>query len=70
MGMSAVIEAVLAVTGANPGAMVGMLAMTFAGAGMGALGALQLPTWLSARRRQFTAIADYARRITESDEDA
>lgn len=67
VGVSAVVEAVLAVTGANPGGMVGVLTTTLVGTGMTALGALQLPTWLSARRRQFAAIADYARRITGSD---
>ena len=66
VGMSAVFEAVLAVTRSNPAGMVAVLGMTFAGLGMSAFGALQLPTWLSARRRQFAAIADYARRITGS----
>jgi hypothetical protein len=68
MSMSAVFEGVLALTSASPRGMVVMLAMTVVGAGVGALGALQLPAWLSARRRQFAAIAEYARRATEPDE--
>jgi hypothetical protein len=47
--------------------MMAILPITATGIGMSALGALQLPTWLSARRRQFAAIGDYARRVTGSD---
>jgi hypothetical protein len=66
-GMSAVFEIALAVIGANPRGMMAILPITATGIGMSALGALQLPTWLSARRRQFAAIGDYARRVTGSD---
>jgi hypothetical protein len=64
LGMSGVFAAALAAVSANPRAMAGVLVMTLGGAAMAAVGALQLPAWLSARRRQFAAIADYARRIT------
>jgi hypothetical protein len=68
VGVSAIVEVVLAATGANLGGMAGVLTTTFVGAGMAALGALQLPTWLSARRRQFAAIAEYVQQITGSDQ--
>lgn len=67
VGVSAIVEVVLAVTGANAGGMAGVLTTTLAGAGMAAFGALQLPTWLSARRRQFAAIAEYVQQIANSD---
>src|SRR5205823_5045732 len=48
----------------NPRALLDVVIMTSAGVAMIVAGALPLPLWLSARRRQFAAIADYARRIT------
>jgi hypothetical protein len=37
-----------------------------AGLAAAAAGALQLPGWLSDRRRQFAAVADVARRLTSA----
>ena len=45
-------------------AAAGVVAMALGGAVTAAAGALQLPTWAAARRRQFEAVADYARRLS------
>ncbi len=41
-----------------------VLAMALGGAAMTAMGALQLPSWASARQKQFQAVADYARQLS------
>jgi hypothetical protein len=46
------------------GAITGALAIALGGVAMASVGALQLPSWSSARRKQFHAVAEYARALT------
>jgi hypothetical protein len=48
---------------ASPGAGAGVLMLALGGAAMMVVGALPLPWWSATRRRQFAAVADYARRL-------
>jgi hypothetical protein len=59
---------VAAIGGASPDATQGILTIALAGAGVTTLGAVQLPWWSSTRRKQFLAVAEYARRLS-ADED-
>ena len=57
--------AILAPSGAN--AVGGALALALGGAAMAAVGALQLPSWTAGRRKQFEAVAEYARQLGEAE---
>ena len=56
------VATLLAHTGAN--ALPGVLMMGLGGGAMAAVGALQLPTWSAGRRKQFDAVAEYARQLS------
>ena len=45
-------------------AMAGVVTLALGGVAMAAAGALQLPSWAATRRKQFEAVADYARRLS------
>jgi len=61
---SAVMEAATAFVHAPPNTLAGVLAMALGGVTMAAVGLLQLPPWSAARRKQFEAVADYARQLS------
>ena len=61
---SVVVEAATVFAHTGPGALVGVLAMALGGGAMAAVGALQLPSWSAARRKQFEAVAEYARQLS------
>ena len=65
LGGSAAVAAALAVAGANPHALTGVLTMAFTGAAMTLAGVLPLPWWAKSRQRQFQGLAEYARALTD-----
>ena len=44
--------------------LAGVLTMALGGGAIATVGALQLPSWSSARRKQFDAVAEYARQLS------
>ncbi|MGI8549152.1 MAG: hypothetical protein ACR2M1_17825 [Gemmatimonadaceae bacterium] len=65
---SVVVEAAttLAHTGAH--AAAGVLTLALGGAAMATVGALQLPSWSAARRKQFDTVAQYARQLSAGED--
>lgn len=62
--VSGVVEAAAMAAHNGAHAVSGALTLALVGATMAGIGALQLPSWSAARRKQFEAVADYARRLT------
>ena len=60
---SLVMEAATAFVHSPANILAGVLTLALGGGAMAAVGALQLPYWSAARRKQFEAVADYARQL-------
>ena len=64
VGLSLLVGAVITVAQVGTNALAGALIMNVGGLAMAATGLLQLPAWSSARRKQFQAVAEYARSLS------
>ncbi len=62
------IEAVNAMAHTGVAAASGMLTLALTGGAMAVAGAVQLPRWSAARSDQFAAVAEYAHRLSSSDQ--
>jgi hypothetical protein len=67
---SVVIGAATTIAQTGASALAGVLAMALGGGAMAAVGALQLPVWSAARKKQFQAVAEYAQQLkTRADDE-
>jgi hypothetical protein len=62
------VGAVTAIPQGDSGGIATVLGLALTGAAMTVMGAVQLPSWSSARTKQFQAIAEYARQLSAGDE--
>lgn len=60
--------AVVLIGHGSPAAMGNILTLGITGTALTGAGAIQLPGWSSARRKQFAAVAEYARRLSEGED--
>lgn len=65
---SVVVETATTLAHRGAHAAAGVLTLALGGAAMAAVGALQLPSWSAARRKQFDAVAQYARRLSAGED--
>jgi len=65
---SLVMEAATAFVRSPANILAGVLTLAIGGGTMAAVGVLQLPSWSAARRKQFEAVAEYARQLRAPEE--